>query len=187
MTASAANAVTCDGGVLYLAIYDPETVDSIKPTSASSPLNAAFKDLGYWAEDGSEITPVPGDTVTITAHNGDIVIEKTKKGNLTLKFPFIELNKEVHESYWDTTVAADGSYEIADGRNTREFCLVYDRLFSDETVDRQFSPRVRISDRAAVTNSDSDPVTHEMTFGTLKADGFASHIYGWSQRLATGS
>jgi hypothetical protein len=182
MTASAANAVTVEGGVLYLA-----PLGTTPPTSATDPLDSAFVDLGYWAEDGSELTPVPGDTVTITAHNGDIVIEKTKKGNLNLKFPFIELNKPVFETYWDTTVAADGSYTIADGRVLTEYCLVYDRLFSDETIDRQFSPRVRISDRGAVTNNDSDPLTHEMTFGTLKADGFSKHIYGWNQRLATAS
>lgn len=176
MSASEANVKTADGGVLYLA-----PLGTTAPTSASSSLGPAFKDLGYWGNAGAQITPVPGDTTTVEAHNDDIVIRKTKKGNVTLQFPFIELNIPAFEAFWGTTVdPEDGSYAISGGAATREYALVYDTLYSDGTVDRKFAPRVGIESRSAVANNTTTPVTHDITFGTRKADGFDDQILGWN-------
>lgn len=180
MVADAAKVVTVDGGVLYLA-----PVGSTGPTSAESTLAGAWKDLGYWAEDGATVTPVPGDTTEINAHTGAPVIRKTKKGNVTLEFPFIELNKDVFEAYWSTTVGADGSYAISDGSANKEYALVYDRLFSNGETDRIFAPRASISDRGAQSNTESDALTHSITFQTLAPSGGGDQIQGWNTALAT--
>ena len=182
MAADPENAVTVDGGVLYLA-----PVGTDLPEAFDDTLDPAFRDLGYWSSDGATITPVPGDTTTITAHNGDVVIEKTAKGNVTLLFPFIELNQQVFETFWDTEIQPDGSYEIEAGAANKEYALVYDRLFSDGTADRQVSPRVRISDRAGVPNQESAVLTHSITFGTLKHADYPFHIKGFNERFALSS
>ncbi len=182
MAANAENVVTVDGGILYLA-----PAGTTGPTDASSPLPSAFKDLGYWAEEGATVTPVPGDAVAINGHTGAPVIRKTKKGNVTLQFPFIELNKEVFETYWDTTVASDGSYEIDNGSANKEYALVYERMFNNGKVDRQFAPRVSISERGAQANSEGDALTHSISFGTLTPAEGGPQIKGWNEVLADGS
>lgn len=170
------NVKTADGGVLYLA-----PIGTAAPTSAVSVLGAGWKDLGYWANAGATITPVPGDSTTVEAHNGDVVIRKTKKGNVTLQFPFIELNVDVFEIYWDTEVdPEDGSYAIEGGAANREYQLVYDTLYSDETIDRKYAPLVGLETRSAVANAETTPVTHDITFGTRNATGQANQILGWN-------
>ena len=173
------NVKTAESGVLYLA-----PVGTTAPTSASSALGAAWRDLGYWANAGAQVTPVPGDTTTVEAHNDDIVLRKTKKGNVTLQFPFIELNVDTFEVFWDTDVDPEtGQYDITGGSATREYALVYDTIYSDESVDRKFAPKVGIETRSAVANNTTTPVTHDITFGTRKAAGFDYQIRGWNDGL----
>lgn len=180
MAADPENVVTVTGGVAYIA-----PVGTVLPATAIATLNVAFKDFGYWANDGATTTPVPGDRIQITAHNGDPVIDRTKKGNITIQFPFIELNKTVFEVYWDTVVGVDGSYVIADGSANTEYALVYDRIFSDGSIDRQVAPRVNISDRAAVSSNESDPLTHDITFSTLKSVDYDDQLLGYAPRFVT--
>lgn len=178
--ADATKVKTVVGGVLYRA-----PLGTALPSSAESTLPGAYVDMGYWAEDGSTLTPVPGDTVEIIAHTGATVISRQKKGNITLEFPFIETTKDVFETYWDTTVAADGSYEIQGGSANKEYILVYDRLYSDNTSDRIVAQRANIAERAGQTNSEGDALTYGMTFQTLEPAGGGAHIIGWAPEFAT--
>lgn len=181
MTANEENVKTADGGVLYLA-----PLGTTPPTAEDSTLGPAWRDLGYWANAGASINPVPGDTTTVEAHNDDIVIRKTKKGNVTLQFPFIELNSDVFEVFWDTDVDPDnGQYDITGGAATREYALCYDTIYSDGSVERKFSPKVGIETRSAVANNSTTPVTHDITFGTRKAAGFDFQIRGWNAGFIT--
>lgn len=177
-----ADVVTVAGGVAYIA-----PVGSTGPTDANSPLNAAFKTLGVWAEDGSTVTPVPGDEVTINDHTGAPRLQRTKTGNVTFEFPFIELVEDTFNTYWDTEVQPDGSYTIKGGSANKQYALVYDRVFSNGTVDRKYAPKVRISDRGAQANSEADALTHSITFGTLLADGETDQIKGWTDAFEDAS
>ncbi|WP_405373422.1 MULTISPECIES: hypothetical protein [unclassified Microbacterium] len=178
--ADATKVKTVVGGMLYLA-----PTGTALPTSAVSTLPGAYKDMGYWAEDGSTLTPVPGDTVEIIAHTGATVISRQKKGNVTAEFPFIETTKDTFEAYWDTTVAPDGSFEISGGSANKEYVMVYDRLYSDDTNDRFVAERAKITDRAGQANSEGDALQYGMTFGTLEPAGGGAHIIGWAPEFAT--
>lgn len=177
-----ADVVTVAGGVAYIA-----PVGTTGPTGMDTPLNSAFKTLGVWAEDGSTVTPVPGDEVTINDHTGAPRLQRTKTGNVTFEFPFIELNPTTFETFWDTELQPDGSYEIVGGSANREYALVYDQVFSNGTVNRRYMPRVRISDRGAQSSSESDALTHSITFSTLLADGQTKQIIGFTDAFEDAS
>lgn len=168
------NVKTAEGGVVYIA-----PIGSTAPSAGDDELGVDWVDLGYMANQGTAINPVPGDQVQVLAHNDDIVIQKTKKGNITFQFPFIELNDDVFEIYWDTQIGVDGSFSIEGGAANTEYMLVYDIYYSDETADRFFAPRVGIETRSAVANNTTSPVTFDITFGTRKDDAYDEQVLGW--------
>lgn len=175
MAADAENVRVAVGGAVYLA-----PVGTTGPTSAASTLDSAYKELGFWAEDGATVTPQSGDTTTIKAHTGQTVKERKQGGNILLEFPFIETSQIVYETFWDTTVdTADGEYVVTDGSANSEYSLVYETVYDDESVNRMYAPRVVIDSRTAINHTESGAVQYGITFKTLLASGETSQLTGW--------
>ena len=155
------------GGALYIA---PSGTNL--PDDADSPLDEAFKLLGYASEDGVTIT-TESDSENILAWGGDAVYTTQTSFTETVVFTPIEVNPVVAAVEY-----GDENVEIKDGlmviKHTAselpEKILVIETVPNKNTVARYVCPRAKLTEKGDQTLNDSDPMGRECTFTCLPND-----------------
>lgn len=166
-------------GFIYLAPYG-----ATAPTSADSVLDSAWKEIGYYSDEGYEVTPEPGDTTEITGHNGNVVVESQKPGNWVVKFSGLEARKEIVEAYFEATVNSDGSYLVPSAAITTKRALIVKGIDQDGDLALDYYPEVKVSDREALQGTLEDARKYGLSFKTFRNAALGGHFKGWNQKLA---
>lgn len=155
------------GGAVFVA-----PIGSTLPTDASTPLDAAFKCLGYISEDGVVVTE-ERDSETITAWGGDTVATVQTSYTETFAFTPIEVNPVVAAAEY-----GDDNVEVTSGKMTithnsaelPEKALVIETVPNSKTVDRFVVPRAKLTEKGDLTMTDSEPMGRECTYTALPDD-----------------
>lgn len=146
--------------------------------------SGARVDFGYYTEDGVVLTPAPGDNTQIAAHNGDVVIDQDKPGNFTVQFTGLEETKVSTAVYFDAEVDdATGSVTVSKASVSTFRDLVTVGITGDDDLVVTHYPRVKLSDRDALTFGPNDPHQFGMTFTTFRDPTLGYHFKSWSTLL----
>lgn len=164
-------------GIIYLGDYGmtPPTSNVWTP-----PTDAVA--IGYYSEEGYNLTPEPGENVTFEAHNGDTVYDEDGVGTWALAFGALESNKTVIEAYFDTKADPEtGVLRVSSAAVSTYRSLVAvafpksNGVTSDEPI-LKFFPRVKVSAREAITYNKSTLLTYGMTFKAYRDPVVGDHI-----------
>lgn len=132
-----------------------------RPTSGKKP-------FGYFSEDGITIHPEDGDTNDFTAHNGDNVLSWSSGGYWTIGFTGLESKKEVVETYFDTTVGADGSLTIDHVECNKTAQYVVAGVTQSDHLLLLHAPKCKVNEREDIEWKVSDLMNFGMTLRTYK-------------------
>lgn len=155
-------------------------VGAAAPTGAEWTPSAGDAKLGYYSEDGFTLTPVAGDSTSFVAHNGDEVHEEQSPGHWTLGFAGLEANETNAEAYFDTTVEADGSVTVTTAAADKFYDIVSAGLDQNDELIVVHYPRVKLTEREAITFNRSTLLAYGMTFRTFKGGEAAPyHFKAW--------
>lgn len=126
--------------------------------------------IGYYSEDGVELTAVPGDETEFQGHNGDVLVTDQQPGHWTVGISPLEARQNNIEAYFDAEFQPDGSLVVSKASADKEFDLVLVGLDQrDQLIIMEF-PRVKLNAREAITLSRTSLVMYGMTFRTFKHD-----------------
>ena len=163
------------GGAVFIA-----PAGTSLPTDASSPLDPAFKCIGYISEDGITFTE-ERDSAEIAAWGGDTVSSTQTSYKENVSFTPIETNPEVAKmEYGDDNVEVEaGKMHIKHtAAPLPEKALVCETVPNEKTVTRYVAPRATLTETGDLALNDSDPLARECTFAALPgADGVTVHEY----------
>lgn len=165
-----------DGGIWI----GPEggVVGKIPDSSAFAPGTEGYDAVGYYSQEGSQLTPVPGTETSITAHNGDVVFDQAEPGWWTFAFGAIEFRNSISaEMFFDTPIDdTDGSIEVTTAAVTTYRSLISIAINSDATKSLAFFPRVKISERQTINFNNTSLVALGATFKTFKDNTLGYHF-----------
>ena len=108
-------------------------------------------DLGYYGEDGFTLTPEPGDNKSFKAHNEDVVIDEDAPGTWAAAFSGIQRSKTLVESYFDTTVDPSTGRIVLTRASVKTYRDLITVGISGDDVILTHYPRVKVTDREALT------------------------------------
>lgn len=139
--------------------------------------------VGYYSEDGQELTPVPGDSEDLLGHNGDVLVSEQAPGWWTIKFSGLEGRQTVTCTYFDVdpeALGADGSITIDKASNSTRYDLVCVGLDQKERLIILHFPSVQISEKDAIVFNRTTLTALGMTFRTFKGGSAAPYqIRAW--------
>ena len=139
--------------------------------------------LGYYSTDGYTLTPEPGSTEEMEGHNGDILITETAPGNWKVGVSALEGNERVNSAYFDIDpdqIGEDGSFTVDKASAALEYDMVTVGLDQRDRLVIAHYPRVKISDREAVTFNRTTLMAMGMTFRTFKGPKTSPyHFKAW--------
>ncbi len=136
--------------------------------------------IGYYSDDGFTLSPQPGDTTTITAHNGDDVVEESAPGFWTVAFSGLEANEQNAEAYFDVEIAEDGSVTVTTAAVNTRYDLVLVGLDQKDRVILVHMPNVQINAREDVVFNRTTLLAYGMTFRTFNGPASAPyHFRAW--------
>lgn len=141
-------------------------------------------DIGYYSEDGFTLTPEPGDNTQIKAHNEDVVVDQDSPGTWAVNFAAFQQKLEVIEAYFDATVdPTDGSITLTKASvSTFRDLVTVGITGTDELIVTHY-PRVKVTDRDALTYSASAVNQYGITFRAFKHPGLGYIAKQWSTFL----
>lgn len=164
-------------GIIYLGAYGAPV-----PTSNVWTPSAGDVAIGYYSEDGYNLTPEPGENVTFEAHNGDTVYDEDGVGTWLVAFGALESNKTVIEAYFDTTADPEtgvlhvSSAAVSTYRSLTAVAFPKSNgVTSDAPILKHF-PRVKVSAREAITYNKSTLLTYGLTFKAYRDPTTGDHI-----------
>ncbi|MFT8330307.1 hypothetical protein [Bifidobacterium psychraerophilum] len=155
------------GGGVFVA-----PIGTALPTDLNTPLDAAFKDLGFVSDDGIE-QGHDVDTDKIKAFGGATVLVTTTSDDHTYKTTFIETNEEVLKQVYGadavTKDATTGVITVAPtpGKPMPKVILVFELLTGDTTKERKVVPNAQVSDWESITYKDTDAIAYGLTYDAL--------------------
>lgn len=144
------------------------------PTDAST-------QIGYYSEDGFELTPNPGDTTELVGHNGDVLKAEQDPGYWTVSFAGLEGNNTTVETYFDTEIdPVDGSITVTKASASKRYDIVTVGLDDKERRILVHYPNVQIDEREGIVFNRTTLLAMGATFRTFTG-GAASpyHFKAW--------
>ena len=138
------------------------------PVDATTPLIAAFVNLGYASEDGL-VNGTETDTNDIPAWGGDTVLSVQTSYKETFTVNLIETKEAVLAQYYGPdNVSVDGSGNITVKHNSKtlpEQVAVVEVVLADGRVKRTVIPAAQISDRSGeITYTDGDAIAYPIVW-----------------------
>lgn len=187
MALDATNARVAVTGAVYIDI----TAAGAAPTTSSSSLNAAYKDMGYISEDGVTLSfPDTGDATRLKAwQNGATVrtIRTLTDDVPQLSFTIVETKLEVIQAVFGTTVTqavGDGSFEF-DTTDTRGYVRAVVDVVDGAQLIRVYAPYAIVSSIGDLSLTSTDLVGYEITLD-LERDTTAGYNFKtWMTELAS--
>lgn len=151
------------------------------PTDAVTPLDEAFKSLGFISEDGI-VNAEETDFEEIKAYGGATVKKKQTSRDETFTFTPIETNAVVlAEQYGDDNVTVDAKGNIAIAHNAKEKpsrVYVVETVLDGSKVHRDVVPCGRVTEVGDKTYADGKPLAREMSVTCEQdADGNTAYTY----------
>lgn len=138
-------------------IYKAPTGTTL-PTDHTTALNAAFKELGYYTEDGFKLGKSKSST-DIKGHNGDVIRTVVTESKTTMDFTLKEWNLEAAKAMFgsaNVTVATGTTIKVNSAAGDR-CCWVLEAV-DGATVTRTVLPDAQVvtdSQELAFSNSQS--------------------------------
>lgn len=157
------------------------------PTSATSSLNAAFKDAGWISEDGLT-KAVAEETTDITAFGTLVPVRKlVTKSEFSFKLTMLEHNVVSLNVYNRLPLTGgsaivvdpdDGTADWTEGTHrVQKYAAVFDMVDGTNHL-RCYCPSVEVTDRDDVTIKASAPVPYGVTLTAYPgSDGVAAHWF----------
>lgn len=163
------------------AIFIRESGISDIPTDETWVPQDLTAQLGYYGEDGFALTPAPGDTTDLLAHNGDPVVSDQAPGWWTVAFAGLEGGKTNVETYFDVEVnPTDGSITVTTAATKKRYDIVTIGLDQLDRVILVHYPNVQISEREGVVFNRTTLLALGATFRTFKGGAEAPyHFKAW--------
>lgn len=156
------------------------------PTGHDYVPTADYADLGYYSDEGFNLTPEPGDNTQLKAHNKDIVFDEDEPGRWVFAFSGIQDGLPITECYFDTTVDdTDGSFTVTSASvSTYRSLIVIGEGSNGETI-LAHAPKVKVTDRESVTFNASTLQAYGVSLGTFKDTATASpyQFKAWNSAL----
>lgn len=136
--------------------------------------------LGYYGENGLQVTPNPGDTTELVGHNGDILVAESDPGYWTVQFGGLEGNAVNVGTYFDTEVASDGSVTVTKASASKRWDIAVVGLDQrDRTIIIHF-PNVQLESREAIDLNRTTLVMLSMVMRTFMGRAEAQyHLKAW--------
>lgn len=136
------------------------------PEDGTTPLNEAFKSLGYISEDGIKETPETSSE-SKKAYGGDEVLNSQTEHSLKYTFKPIEQNQyALAEIYCDENVTVNDSGELTIKVNSKEHSkrsYVLEQLLSDNKIERTVIPAGKVTSVGEREYKDGEPLGNELT------------------------
>jgi hypothetical protein len=130
--------------------------------------NTTRVDLGYYGEDGFTLTPEPGDNKSFKAHNEDVVIDEDGPGTWAVGFSGIQRSKTLVEAYFDSTVdLSTGKLLLTKASVNTYRDLITVGISGDDVILTHY-PRVKVTDREALTYGATALNAFGLTFRAFK-------------------
>ncbi|MET0716411.1 MAG: IPT/TIG domain-containing protein [Mycetocola sp.] len=140
-------------------------------------------DIGYYSEDGFSLTPEPGDNKQFKAHNEDVVIDQDGPGTWAVAFSGLEQKKQIIEAYFDAVVnTTDGSITLSKASVDTFRDLVTVGIAGTEVIISHY-PRVKVTDREALTYNPGTINAYGLTFRAFKDPILGYQLKQWSTFL----
>ena len=154
------------GGAIYRA-----PLGTTVPTDATSPLDEAFKSLGYISTDGLTNSNSPSST-DIKAWGGATVLSTQTEKPDTFKGTFIEsLNEDLLKAVYgdkNVTVGEDGEIKIAATDDEQEEAVwVVEMILKGNKIKRIVIPDGQISESGDIVYKDDQAVAYPTTIKAL--------------------
>jgi hypothetical protein len=138
-------------------------------------------DLGYYSDSGFSLTPEPGDNKNFKAHNEDVVIDIDGPGTWATQFSSIESGRKQAELYFDTTIdGATGKMRVTKASVDTWRDLVIVGISGDDDVIIAHFPRVKVSNREAITFGPGDLNAYGMTLRAFRDPALGYQFDAWS-------
>lgn len=141
------------------------------PTDATSPLDPAFKSLGYCSDDGLGHDPKT-ESKDVKAWGGDTVMAIQTSKDDTFKFTLLEaLNVEVLKLFYGPkNVTGDLDTGITIKSNSdpqRPYSLVIDTILIGGILKRIVIPNGLVKETGGIQYKDDDAISYETTMAAL--------------------
>ena len=141
------------------------------PTDAKTPLNEAFKHLGYVSEDGVVNANAPKSD-SVKAWGGDTVLNYINSKDDTFNFTLIEsVNVEVLKTvYGDSNVTGALSTGIAVNANSQELpecSWVVEMILKGGILKRIVIPAGTVTDIGEINYTDTDAIGYDVTVSAV--------------------
>lgn len=146
------------------------------PTSATTALPEGYKCLGYITDAGVTNTPTVSSE-QIKAWGGDVILNPRTDYSEQYNFGLAEYSKVVLDTVWETDGSDDEGLTIK--HNPTRFdeihVFVIMKVYQDGSVGRTIIPRGKIDTLDAVSFTDNEVVSHNITIAALPG-GFPDTI-----------
>lgn len=162
------------------------------PSDPFTPLDKAFKSLGYISEDGVVNANSP-EHEDIKAWGGDIVLTPQTGKPDTWKFKLIEaMNPEVLKAVYGSSnvtgesVSTTGIHVKANSKQQPAMAWVFDMILRNDVPKRVCIPSASITEMSEITYRDNEPVGYEITINAepdTSGDTHGEHIGGTAPTL----
>lgn len=151
---------------------DQDSAVYVAPKGTTGPVGlaapaAAFADLGWLSEDGTDITRESSSTDFTAWQGGTIVRTKVSGVKDTLKVVCLEETAVALGLYYpgstSATVTGTTTITVPGGAKSNEKALVVD--FLDDTVTKRYSiPRAEVTSVGTISHKNTDMTMYEFTF-----------------------
>lgn len=148
------------------------------PTNATSPLDAAFKGLGYVSEDGL-VNSLESDTENVNAWGGDLVLVGQTNFMETFMVNLIETNAEALKVFYgpDNVVVTGQNITIKqNSKQLSKIVVVFEIVMTGGRIKRIVVPNAQIVDRSGeITYVDGEPIAYPALFQAYPDSDGNSH------------
>lgn len=187
MALTAANARVAVTGSVSIDI----TAAGAAPTSSSSALNAAYKDMGYISEDGVTLSmPDSGEATNLKAwQNGATVrtVRTTSDDNPQISFTIVETSLEVIKAVFGAAVTssvADGTFDF-DASDIRAHVRAALDVVDGAELIRIYAPYAIVSSIEEVNLTSTDLIGWGVTLDLERDSTLGCNFRSWMTALKT--
>lgn len=187
MALTVANARIAVTGAVYVDI----TAAGTAPTSSSSAVNAAYKDMGYISEDGVTLTmPDSGEATNLKAWQGNATVRTvrtTSEDNPQLSFTVVETAPEVIKVWSGATVTssvADGTFDFDISDLRGHVRAILDVVDGAELI-RVYAPYAIVQSVGEVNLTSTDLIGWQITLDLERDATLGCNFRSWMTALKT--
>jgi hypothetical protein len=175
MALNASQVRTAPSGHVYVG-----PLGTTEPDDATSPLDAALRELGYLTPDGVSITPsVETENINVWQSLMPVLTPITGM-SLEISFTLAQMNMDGLSLFFNGSEFDNdngvGRLEIESNPGSQERLLVVDWVDNIGDAYRLVVPRAQMTNREALSLTRGDSINQGLTFSALDDDGIAAYL-----------